>query len=94
MDGRQIPETGPFGDIDAVLRQVGLLKDPLVLALQLELARQWLRNHADTCGEDAIPYPHAGPCYWPLPAVLQATMSQSEVYLLLLAASGASVGFQ
>jgi hypothetical protein len=65
----------------------------LIPELQLELARQWLANLAEHCGHDVPPWPHEGRCHWPLPVPL-ASLHPSEVYLLLLEASGESFGLR
>ena len=61
--------------------------------LQEELMREWMINHAEHCGVIIPPWPHRGDCQWPMPKSLEA-MSPSEVYLLLLLASGKSVGLR
>jgi len=61
------------------------------LELRRELMSQWLMNHAEHCGVGVPPWPHDGGCHWPIPPVLSA-LSPNEVYLLLLEASGKSVG--
>jgi len=61
--------------------------------LELDLARQWLTNHAEHCGAIVPPWPHQGDCHWLLPAAL-ARLTPSEVYLLLLQASEVSFGLQ
>ena len=61
--------------------------------LRLELARQWLEAHADHCGAATPPWPHLGECQWPLPQALRR-MPPNAVYLLLLQASGVSVGLR
>jgi hypothetical protein len=60
------------------------------LNLKKELIKQWAFNHAEHCGVIIPPWPHAGECQWPLPAVI----SPSEAYLLLLSASGESFGLR
>jgi hypothetical protein len=66
--------------------------DKKIRQLQLELARQWLSNHAEHCGVIVPPWPHRGICNWPMPEELSC-LGHSEVYLLLLQASGVSVEF-
>lgn len=61
--------------------------------LELEVARQWLINHAEHCGSDVPPWPHGGICKWQLPEVLTG-LTPSELYLLLLQASGVYVGLR
>jgi hypothetical protein len=68
-------------------------KPEKVLELELELAKQWLANHAEHCGVLVPPWPHAGLCHLPMPEVL-ASLSPSEVYLLLLQVSGESFGLR
>jgi hypothetical protein len=71
------------------MTQEQLIKQTLIL--RKELADQWLTNHSEHCGVSVPPWPHKGDCHWPLPAIL-ASMSPSEVYLLLLLVSEESVG--
>lgn len=63
------------------------------LALRREVMHQWFMNHAEHCGHRIPPWPHTGDCHWPMPPVMVA-MAPSEVYLLLLEASGVSFGFR
>lgn len=63
------------------------------LELKKQLVREWLINHAEHCGSQIPPWPHSGICHWPLPEAL-ASASLSEVYLLLLLASGEFVGLR
>ena len=63
------------------------------LELKKQLMEQWWTNHADHCGAQAIPWPHDGECKWPLPEAF-STASPSEIYLLLLLASGQFVGLR
>ena len=49
--------------------------------LRREVIDQWFTNHIEHCGYDVIP--------WPLPALIEKLL-QSEVYSLLLEASGKS----
>jgi hypothetical protein len=65
--------------------------DERIRELELELARQWLSNHAEHCGRFIPPWPHHGPCHCELPAVLDR-LGPSVVYLLLLEASGEAFG--
>lgn len=59
-----------------------------------ELVSQWITNHAEHCGIPiSAPWPHRGDCQWPMPLVLRE-VSPSEVYLLLLLASGESFGLR
>lgn len=62
------------------------------LELEEEVMNQWFTNHSEHCGKAlGPPWPHQGTCGWPLPAVL-ASLSPSEVYLLLLSISGEFAG--
>jgi len=60
------------------------------LDLKKELLRQWMFNHAEHCGAIIPPWPHAGECQWRPPEII----SPSEVYLLLLLASGEFFGLR
>ena len=63
-----------------------------VKRLKLDLMDQWITNHAEHCGR--IPHwPHDGRCHWPMPKAL-ADLPHGETYLLLLEASGESVGLR
>lgn len=68
-------------------------RDVRIRELELEVARQWLDNHAEHCGQTVPPLPHDGNCHWPMPEAL-ARLAPGEVYLLLLQARGECVGFR
>lgn len=65
-----------------------------VTSLRLEVVKQWTINHYELCGHCILPWPHEGMCHFPLPTVIEKNLTPSEVYLLLLAASGISVGLR
>lgn len=57
------------------------MADEYVQRLLIEVANQWLTNHAEHCGIEPA-WPHSGVCHWPLPAVL-AELPTNEVGELL-----------
>jgi hypothetical protein len=54
------------------------------LALEKELARQWIVNHAEHCGIPVPPWPHPGDCQWPMPEVLSQEVTGRVCRLLQL----------
>jgi hypothetical protein len=45
-----------------------------IQALQVEVLRQWLDNHAEHCGVIVPPWPH-GDCQCPMPEIIAALPS-------------------